>query len=80
MESLRMLTVRARWDAEASVWVAESDDVPGLITEADDLDALLSKLRVMIPELLEANGVLPPDGDEFPYSLRVEDRAYRHAA
>jgi hypothetical protein len=43
------LTVRAAWDAEASVWVAESDDVPGLITEADDLDALMSKLRVMIP-------------------------------
>jgi predicted RNase H-like HicB family nuclease len=74
------LTVRATWDAEASVWVAESDDVPGLITEADSLDALVSKLRVMIPELLEANGVLPPNTDEFPYSLNVQARAYRHAA
>ena len=46
------LTVRATWDAEASVWVAESDDVPGLITEAADLEALMSKLRVMVPELL----------------------------
>jgi predicted RNase H-like HicB family nuclease len=75
-----MLTVRAMWDAEASVWVAESDDVPGLITEANDLESLVSKLRVMIPELLEANDVLPPNGDEFPYSLSVQDRAYRHAA
>lgn len=74
------LTVRAMWDADASVWVAESDDVPGLITEADSLEALVSKLRVMIPELLEPNGALPPNGDEFPYSLRVQDRAYRHAA
>ncbi|MGD0289757.1 MAG: DUF1902 domain-containing protein [Candidatus Binataceae bacterium] len=24
-------TVRAVWDAEAKVWVAESDDVPGLV-------------------------------------------------
>lgn len=55
-------TVRAFWDAEASVWVAKSDDVPGLVTEADDLEALLNKLRVLIPELLEANGVRPPDG------------------
>jgi predicted RNase H-like HicB family nuclease len=55
------LTVRASWDAQASVWVAESDDVPGLITEAGDLEALMSKLRVLIPELLEANGALPPD-------------------
>jgi predicted RNase H-like HicB family nuclease len=74
------LTVRAMWDADASVWVAESDDVPSLITEADSLEGLVRKLRVMIPELLEANGVLPPNGDEFPYSLSVQDRAYRHAA
>jgi len=73
-------TVRAMWDAEASVWVAESDDVPGLVTEADNLEALVAKLRVLIPELLEANDLLPPNGDEFPYSLKVEDRAYRHAA
>jgi predicted RNase H-like HicB family nuclease len=73
-------TVRVMWDAEASVWVAESDDVPGLITEADTFEALVVKLRVMIPELLEANGALPPDNDEFPFSLITKDRAYRHAA
>ena len=74
------LSVRATWDAEASVWVAESDDVPGLITEADDLDALMSKLRVMIPELLDANGALPPDVEELPFSLIVLDRAHRLTA
>ena len=73
-------TVKAIWDAEASVWVAESDDVPGLVTEAETLEALLAKLRVLIPELLEANGVLPPDGDEFPFTLIARDRAHRHAA
>ena len=73
------LTVRATWDAQASVWVAESDDVPGLITEADDLEALISKLRVMIPELLEANRTLP-NVDELPFSLIVLDRTCRLAA
>jgi hypothetical protein len=73
------LTVRASWDAQASVWVAESDDVPGLITEAGDLEALMSKLRIMIPELLEANGALP-NVDELPFSLIVLDRACRLAA
>jgi hypothetical protein len=43
------VTVRATWDAQASVWAAESDDVPGLITESEDLDALMSKLRVIDP-------------------------------
>ncbi len=53
--------VRAEWDGEASVWVASSDDVPGLATEADTLEALVDKLRVMVPEMLELNDVLPSD-------------------
>ena len=74
------LTVRATWDAQASVWVAESDDVPGLITEADDLEASMSKLRVMIPELLEANNTLLPNVEELPFRLIILDRACRLAA
>jgi hypothetical protein len=61
-EGLMEFNVRAFWDAEASVWVAEGEDVPGLVTEAEDLEGLLNKLRVLIPELLEANGVRRPDG------------------
>lgn len=53
--------VRAEWDAEANVWVATSDDVPGLATEAETIEALDSKLKAMVPELLEANGCLPAD-------------------
>ena len=49
------LRVHAFWDEEARVWVAESDDVPGLITEADTLEKLSAKLEVIIPELLELN-------------------------
>jgi predicted RNase H-like HicB family nuclease len=54
--------VRAEWDAEAAVWVATSDDVPGLITEAETIEALDAKLKSMVPELLEANGCMPADG------------------
>lgn len=50
--------VHADWDAEAGVWVATSDDVPGLATEAETIEALTKKLRSMIPELLESNGLL----------------------
>jgi hypothetical protein len=58
----RSILVRATWDPEASVWVAESDDVPGLATESASLDALFRKLTVMIPELLELNdGGFGPD-------------------
>jgi predicted RNase H-like HicB family nuclease len=51
------LVVHATWDEEAHVWVATSDDVPGLATEAEDMEALVAKLKTMIPELLDANGV-----------------------
>ena len=47
--------VHANWDPEAGVWVATSDDVPGLATEAATLEALTQRLLTFIPELLEAN-------------------------
>lgn len=49
--------VRAFWDDEAKVWVAGSDDVPGLVTEAPSVDQLIEKLKILIPELLAENGV-----------------------
>ncbi|MCK5772053.1 DUF1902 domain-containing protein [Algiphilus sp.] len=63
-----MYTINIRFDAEADVWVAVSDDVPGLATEAESLDALESKLHALVPELLEANA-LPATGT---YSLRID--------
>ncbi len=74
--------IRAEWDAEAGVWVATSDDVPGLATGADTLDALIEKLKIVIPELLEANGVLPKasaEGIRFVVDAHREERAV-HAA
>lgn len=53
-----MILVRATWDDEGSVWVATSADVPGLTTEAATLEGLRGKLAAMIPELLEANGIV----------------------
>lgn len=49
--------VHAEWDDDAQVWVASSEAVPGLVTEAATTEALMDKLRAMIPELLVANGI-----------------------
>lgn len=54
---MRALVVVATWDDEADVWVAESDDIPGLVTEAPTREELEAKVRVMVPELREANQV-----------------------
>ena len=50
-----MLEVHAEWDDEAGVWVATSDDVPGLVTEAPSTEALVERLKVIIPELMALN-------------------------
>ena len=65
---MHTLMVRAFWDREAAVWVAESEDVPGLATEAETLEDLMAKLTVMVPELLEENGVAV----ELPVELHLE--------
>lgn len=50
------LLVKVTWDAEAAVWVAQSDDVPGLALESGSFDALIERLRHTVPEMLELNG------------------------
>jgi hypothetical protein len=60
--------IRAEWDEEAMVWVATSDDVPGLATEEENLEKLIAKLKVLIPELLAENEVCPENGD-VPFEL-----------
>lgn len=52
------IIVRAMWDAEAQVWVAESENISGLVTEADTIEALTAKLRNTIPELLILNNLI----------------------
>lgn len=66
----KIFFVRAEWDDEAHVWVATSDDVPGLATEAETLEALSEKLQKMVPELLEANGMELPQEVSFELLAR----------
>ncbi len=55
MKADQQLEVRAFWDGEAGVWVAESDHIPGLVAEAETVEQLALKLESLIPELLELN-------------------------
>lgn len=67
---MAIYTVEARFDEEAAVWYVSKSDVPGLATEADTVEALIAKLRVMIPELLECNGAPEDDSDvDVPFEL-----------
>jgi len=73
--------VKAEWDAEAAVWVASSEDVPGLATGADSFEALIDKLKTVVPELLEENGLIAAGTQAIPFIVTAErsENAYRAA-
>jgi len=68
----QVYSVQARWDSEGGVWVAESEDVPGLVAEAESPNALAKKLRVLVPELLELNGKLEAGSAPVEFVVRYE--------
>lgn len=73
--------VRAEWDEEAQVWVAESANLPGLVTESETVELLLEKLRVMVPELLSYSPELAPGFlPEIRVTLLLRDRVDLAAA
>lgn len=65
----RKLLVAAQWDDDSGMWVATSEDIPGLVTEAKTLDRLLERVLAVTPELLSDNGHLlephPLPGESF---------------
>jgi hypothetical protein len=53
---MRHISIKARWDGDAAVWIATSDDVPGLVVEADGWPSMIEEVRLVLPELLELSG------------------------
>lgn len=51
------IRIDARWDDEARVWIATSEDAPGLVTEAPSWQAMIDDTREVLPELLRLNGL-----------------------
>ena len=49
--------VQLVWDDEAKVWMATSNDIPGLILEGESADKLISRVMLAAPEIIELNGV-----------------------
>jgi hypothetical protein len=52
----RAITIHARWDVEANVWLANSEDIPGLVVEADTWPMMVDEVRLVLPDLLELLG------------------------
>ena len=69
------ITVQMTWDKDACVWIAESQEVPGLVLESGSLDALIERVRFAVPELLELNG-----GAKSPVTLNLVSKRLEQVA
>ena len=61
MENHSPYIVDAFWDRTAGVWVATSDEILGLVTEAPTIDQLMQKIHLIIPELIQLNQLISQD-------------------
>jgi hypothetical protein len=52
----KQISIEARWDGEANVWIATSIDVPGLVVEAESWPTMIEEVRLVLPELMELEG------------------------
>jgi len=66
----RDITIQARWDGEANVWLATSEDVPGLVVEADTWPGMINEVQLVLPELLEVSGQA---GDRLSLTFKAEE-------
>lgn len=62
------------WDPDAHVWIAESDDIPGLVLESGSIDALIERVRYAVPELLALNNTARKNG--LCFHLERHDRLF----
>lgn len=69
------VTVKAEWDGEAGVWVATSEDVPGLVAEHRDFGRLEQMVLELVPVLLVENGMLPEDHGAFDVPVHIAAHA-----
>ena len=58
-------TISVVYDDEADVYIATSENIPGLVIEEDTMDKTLEKLEELVPYLLDKN----LDVKEYSYKV-----------
>jgi hypothetical protein len=71
LDMSRSIAIDARWDPEANVWIATSNDAPGLVVEADTWPGMIEEVRLVLPDLLEASG---EPSHNLSLTFRAEER------
>ena len=53
MKIMKICTVKMVWDD--GVWFTKADEELGLVLESNSFDALVERVRIALPEMLELN-------------------------
>jgi hypothetical protein len=51
----RKYNIQAKWDADANVWIATTDDLPGLVIEARTWQTMLKEIELTAPAFIESS-------------------------
>lgn len=68
-------TINLTWDNETNVWIATSNDIPGLVLESGSFDALLERIRFAAPEIIALN-----NPNKSPYILSFVSNRHERIA
>jgi hypothetical protein len=60
---MRIVTFDVRRDDKAGVWYASSTSDAGIVTEAETIEALRERLKLLVPDFLETEEELRLDLD-----------------
>ena len=63
-------TITIAFDDEAQRWYAVNNDIP-LVLEDDSLDALINRVKIAAPEVLEANN-MPHTGISLVFKAEAQ--------
>ena len=69
--------IQCSWDPEAGVWIATSNDIPGLVLESESFDTLIGRARTAAGELILLNG-LKTENARLRYHTVREDAVMAH--
>lgn len=74
MSKVKVLTL---WDAEAKVFSARSDDVPGFNVEAETMPEFIREVEDILPEMMRENGM--EVGADVDYEIDMQYHGVAHA-
>jgi hypothetical protein len=71
------IEITAEWDPEASVWVATSEDIGGFVMEDPTIERLMSRIPLVLGDLMELNGIeLPAGTQQVPFEVHATQSGF----